>query len=516
MRKFTTHPGFSATPQRHLQKFYDVLNKRQRVFNTPEITALVAQVNRRLDNFSKNISKQNDPGCNFASALSKIKLNVSPKEFTRLVTDAITMLGDEISRQNSTIRAKKQADQRNLLDLRETAEHLKLLGTITLPDDASPEELDHLAELHPELFKLNSFCMRARFELHGSCPTCSPPPPDKRPKRQAAKYSKHPDTIPPVPHLFPSGPVKWQDVNLHHFTMFTGGTNVGLIELQNGELEVGIVVHVMRFEEMDQDLLSWFKDLAHVFFLTMKYGNETTNNGALNAGSMKVIGWSAGFFKGVTCHSYVPMDEVRNPEDFPKWVTFQSMHKFVRVSFNYLFGLVASSIVERTHTTIKDTGIPVFGDHELDFENHEKGLGSSFIVSRLLANQMHVDNDGMTWAFSLYLFIDNNGNLVTDWALIRNSMKGGYFIWPDLHLGIDPRLCDGVVMFLFRGIYDRHGTTTQEQISPTVTRYGCSLQVNKRLISKVRNATNPDDTFIGAVNGLREHIEKYKLEGLNL
>lgn len=64
-------------------------------------------------------------------------------------------------------------------------------------------------------------------------------------------------------------------------------------------------------------------------------------------------------------------------------------------------------------------------------------------------------------------------------------MKDGYFLWPDLHLGLDPSHCHGVVMFLWRGTHERHGTMECTIMDGDVIRYGTSIQVNRRLLASV-------------------------------
>lgn len=65
-------------------------------------------------------------------------------------------------------------------------------------------------------------------------------------------------------------------------------------------------------------------------------------------------------------------------------------------------------------------------------------------------------------------------------------MKGGYLIWPDLHLALKIVDCTGVVILLWRGTHERHCTMTSETLDNGVIRYGTSIQVNKRLFESVQ------------------------------
>jgi hypothetical protein len=113
-------------------------------------------------------------------------------------------------------------------------------------------------------------------------------------------------------------------------------------------------------------------------------------------------------------------------------------------------------------------------------------LGCNFTISfDGFSNQPHLDNDAFRYVFSIYIFVDLDGNLVTDKALIEECMEGGHFLWPDLHLGLDPSKCNGVVLFLWRGTHERHCTIECKIMNDQkVIRYGTSIQVNQGLLSR--------------------------------
>lgn len=112
-------------------------------------------------------------------------------------------------------------------------------------------------------------------------------------------------------------------------------------------------------------------------------------------------------------------------------------------------------------------------------------MGSNFTISfGGFDNEPHLDKDAFRYVFSIYIFVDAEGSLVTDKALIEQCMEGGYFLWPDLHLGLDPSKCNGVVLFIWRGTHERHCTMRGRVLDNGVTRYGTSIQVNSRLFSK--------------------------------
>ncbi|KAG9095912.1 hypothetical protein FS749_009473 [Ceratobasidium sp. UAMH 11750] len=116
----------------------------------------------------------------------------------------------------------------------------------------------------------------------------------------------------------------------------------------------------------------------------------------------------------------------------------------------------------------------------------QASLGCNFTISFLgFCNQAHLDNDAFPYVFSIYIFVDDNGKLVTDRALIEECMEGGHFLWPDIHLGIDPSKSNGVVIFFWRGTHEQHCTIETKVYPETgVRRYGTSIQVNKRLLNE--------------------------------
>ncbi|KAF8603285.1 hypothetical protein BDV93DRAFT_523360 [Ceratobasidium sp. AG-I] len=511
-----------------LNRYRETVKKLHSELDKPAFLQLLYQVNQRLNNYSSKQERHKRAIQEFASSLARIKQNITGEGAVKDIKAAIVQYDASLVVDNHEKRVKRRADKRNLADLRETAAHLQLLGNLKISEDMSDRELDRLAQENPDHFAFSCFKLMDRYELHRACLVCKPPTEAEKAMHQcltdytadkletgpAKNYSKHSSAVPPVPYLFPSGCVEWTDVDAHHFTLITSGTTCGTVEIPDGNLEIGLVVHVLPFGEMKGELLNQFEMLAYIFHLTSRFGNDSTSNGAYKAGdftgSMKVVGHTAGFFKGIAHHLYVPRKQLRNGQEFPKWMEFQHMQGFVRDFFYFLFDGTAHSVAAQTHANIISANTPILGHLEKDVNEHvHPGLGANLTVSEMLANAMHVDNDGLNYAFSLYLFVDNDGNLITDRELIMSSMEGGYFIWPDLHLGIDPRKCNGIVLFLWRGIYERHGTVTQRKISDTVTRYGCSIQVNKRLIGTIRNKTDAEGIFRGKVNSFFDHIEKY-------
>ncbi|KAF8597444.1 hypothetical protein BDV93DRAFT_429352, partial [Ceratobasidium sp. AG-I] len=115
-------------------------------------------------------------------------------------------------------------------------------------------------------------------------------------------------------------------------------------------------------------------------------------------------------------------------------------------------------------------------------------LGSNFTLSHdNFSNEPHLDGDGYPFVFSLYVFVDKTtGELITDPERIKQCLKGGFLIWPDLHLALKIVQCSGFVILFWRGTHERHCTVTSDTLDKGVIRYGTSIQVNKRLFDSVR------------------------------
>ncbi|KAG9126245.1 hypothetical protein FRC07_004299 [Ceratobasidium sp. 392] len=349
-------------------------------------------------------------------------------------------------------------------------------------------------------------------------------------EQESKSYSKDPSALPPIPRLFTHGAVPYEDVDRHQFKLLNRGTHVGTFKSPSGDREIGIVVHVIEFADMDKELMEVVCQIAGVFHDSMKYGSVANSNAAWKAagkiGKMVVAGFTGGYTTGVTAHMYTPPPIVRKPGEFQSWVGFQEQQSFLRESFNILFEMASKRLVDQIQSKILELEVPIHGNLSSNFKEHLPGLGANITVSKKLTNQMHIDNDGLNYALGLFLFADRNGNLITDRELIMSSMKGGYFIWPELHLGIDPSKCTGIVLYIWRGVHNRHGTVTQVQVNENVIRYGCSIQVNKRLIAKIRKAANPppppkkkgtkkagEKEVESVCLGLAELIEKYGPKG---
>jgi hypothetical protein len=120
------------------------------------------------------------------------------------------------------------------------------------------------------------------------------------------------------------------------------------------------------------------------------------------------------------------------------------------------------------------------------FQEHLASLGCNFTISfGGFSKQAHLDNNAFRYVFRIYIFVDLDGNLVTGKALIEECMEAGQFIWPDLHLGLDPPKCNGIALFLGHGSHERHYTIECKIMNDQkVIQYRNSIQVNQGLLSQ--------------------------------
>ncbi|KAF8602203.1 hypothetical protein BDV93DRAFT_217727 [Ceratobasidium sp. AG-I] len=444
--------------------------------------------------------------------------------------NATIVLQDKRKHAQLLKKAEHRAENKGRRGLKDTLAQLQLLGVLKLgPEqnlkELTVEELETLAQEHETLLRLTVIDLNHKRD-HFNCKAC--PPKEKRLQELCdPKLLPFPSAIAPVPSLFTSGAVRFnqvkaqefatsnqtkqfgapQDSQAHEFTILTHGSICGIVKSDTGTNEIGLGVWFRESEDMDPFELANLPMVAEKFHKAIHLCSKVTNNGAMLSGDMAILGWTGGYMAGTAYHLYVPPPRSRKDGTMEEWIKLQKESDLIRQFFNTQFEKFALAITTETHQAIKDLGVPVFGVCQTEPEVQGPSLGSNFSVSRNLVNKMHCDNDAHKYVFSLYLFCDSNGILVTDRSRISACMKGGYFIWPDLHLGIDPSACGGVVFFLWRGIYERHGTMTAVQLDANLWRYGCSMQVNQHLVDKIRIAKERGTMYTAL--GLSEHTSKY-------
>ncbi|CAE6434032.1 unnamed protein product [Rhizoctonia solani] len=452
-----------------------------------------------LNNFNglKNLEEERE---NALIALSHklCELPDSDKELTvklhQLVKDAIETYKATV--EHLTIESQLEHKRAMRLSCRQKIKltHLALTRKFIPPkpikEMTQNEVTQHYQALQEIFPELKDFCTLDLNKLreHRSCAACcilEPTIPTFPYEAKSSKQSGFPDNapggsaIPFIPGLFPRGAISHKDVQHHTFQVIYHGTTCGIVQVPNTEVpEIGLFIHIPTLDELQAELA--YGRLAKLLSDMAPFGYQANVNGAWKAagcpGKLKSFGWHPMWF------SDKPMGTYKD-----QTASMKEHVKEVQDIFNTVFlNLLASNAAQEALDYQVEKGLPSFGCTSIDILSHDPSPGSNFTLSFLgFANQAHVDKDAFRYVFSVYIFVDDKGHLVTDPKLIKDCMQDGHFLWPDLHLMIDTSRCNGVVIFYWRGTHERHCTMESYNLEgKKVTRYGTSVQVNRNLLRR--------------------------------
>ncbi|KAF8602967.1 hypothetical protein BDV93DRAFT_556890 [Ceratobasidium sp. AG-I] len=297
----------------------------------------------------------------------------------------------------------------------------------------------------------------------------------------------HSSAIPFIRGLFCKHRVTSSDFKAHRFLMLDSGTTIGTVQIPGSNIpEIGVFVHFPKAMDINPN----FRELATLLHQGATYGTTCRNNGAHKqaglVGIMKVLGWRSAFDPSPWGLYVAPIEIQKDPIKLAAWEEYVGNIHRIQAIFNEEFTrIIVAKLAREAQDFVAEFKLPAFGETTTDTETHAPSLGSNFTISfGGFHNQPHIDNDAFRYVFSIYIFVDQKGNLVTDRTLIEACMEGGHFLWPDLHLGLDTSKCNGVVLFIWRGTHERHCTMESKIFKNGVTRYGTSVQVNSRLLAR--------------------------------
>ncbi|KAG8718635.1 hypothetical protein FRC08_004773 [Ceratobasidium sp. 394] len=377
--------------------------------------------------------------------------------------------------------------------------------------DVDALELDKLrtiVENNKERLDCDIFWLDDLHKNH-HCRTCT-----DNPTGSSGKYPSPSDGsgTPQIPGLFPTGPISVNDLNQHRFRYITGGTTCGLTNYPGTETpELAFFTYFPDFHSLSPEHAARMERLAYLIHLGAYYSSECKTNQAQQAlpeelreylnfggghgtenrhkgGEMKVLG-------NRKARDSKPFGMYAVPSRFkgnkrPDYLEFQKeCVPEIATILNLIFqGSYSSVVAERARQFGKEFNLPPLGAISIDEITWNPSMGCNLSIScNNFSNEAHLDKDGYRYVFSVYVFVDRaTGELVTDAKRIANCMKGGYLVWPDLHLALKIVHCSGVVLLFWRGTHERHSTILSETTDNSVIRYGTSLQVNKKVFNSVQ------------------------------
>ncbi|KAG8779466.1 hypothetical protein FRC12_024227 [Ceratobasidium sp. 428] len=396
-----------------------------------------------------------------------------------------------ITKKIKSTQPQQQSEEKELrlqLQLLITTERLHM--THQEADALELEDLRTIVDKNKKNLGCDVFSIEDLHKNHG-CATCK-----DKPSSHRGKYNSPADGsgTPQIQGLFPSGPVSVEDLNKHHIRYITGGTTCGLAHYPGAETpELAFFCDFPNYHSLTPEGCARLERLAYLIHLGATFSSPCHSNQAHQAidpkirGKMNVVG-------NRTARDSKPWGPYAVPSRFkgkrrPEYLDF---HKDcvpeITVILNMIFnGSYSHVVAQRARDFVGKELLPPLGSISIDEITWTPSMGCNLTISfNNFTNEVHLDKDGYRYVFSVYVFVDSaTGQLITNSERIAKCMKGGYLFWPDLHLALRIVHCTGVVLLFWRGTHERHATILSETVDPSVTRYGTSLQVNKKLFNAV-------------------------------
>ncbi|KAG9100158.1 hypothetical protein FRC06_004472 [Ceratobasidium sp. 370] len=301
-----------------------------------------------------------------------------------------------------------------------------------------------------------------------------------------------------------------------NFKKYSFGTVYGFAPAENGVYCMVWAVQfspIGSFSPVEQEAIDVFVSYTEK---VRHHAHEVKNNRAQNDGRIFGTGWRPGRTAGEKAGEYAPQSahDKHNPDDY---IRMHEEQEAVSIAWMIMQERLSPRAVMTNVETLADTAVPLFGYHDSDISTHGPSLGSNMSVSmqdaqgRNFANSMHVDHDvdslpqyyGKVFTFGQWLHTNDEGKLVEGEEL-RAAIPDGYFVLPGYRVAFDLGGA-AVVTAIWRGGMDLHGTTTSTvDMKSGITRWGMSIQTNKRMPKRMRSGKG---AIFGAFDKLRAYYD---------
>ncbi|KAG8782265.1 hypothetical protein FRC12_021017 [Ceratobasidium sp. 428] len=267
-----------------------------------------------------------------------------------------------------------------------------------------------------------------------------------------------------------------------------------------------------RFERnASEAILRLFKRRKYELFRPASYVLISRQDGRLFG-----CGWRPGRKKDEMAGEYT-MQSKHDKHDPEGYIDMHNDQESVAIAWMVMGERISPRAVYSNVNTLADTILPMFGSHDSDVAVHGPSLGANMSVSMMdedgnnFANSMHVDSDidalpqfyGKIFTFGQWIHVNEKQQLVEGDEL-REAIPDGYFVLPGYRVGFDLGGA-AVVTAIWRGALDLHGTTTSTvNMESGITRWGMSIQTNKKLPKRMRSGRG---AIFGAFDRLRALYE---------
>ncbi|KAG8781053.1 hypothetical protein FRC12_022284 [Ceratobasidium sp. 428] len=307
------------------------------------------------------------------------------------------------------------------------------------------------------------------------------------------------------------------------FKLYSWGTVYGFAPAPNGTYSIVWAVQfspVGSFNKVEQEAVNVFINYmdknGNKLRIIERNASEALRRLFKRHGRLFGCGWRPGRTKDEIAGEYT-LQSTHDKHDPEGYIDMHQDQERVAVSWMVMGERISPRAVYSNVDTLADTILPMFGSHDSDVAIHGPSLGANMSVSMMdedgenFANSMHVDSDidalpqfyGKIFTFGQWIHVNDKQELVEGDEL-REAIPDGYFILPGYRVGFDLGGA-AVVTAIWRGGLDLHGTTTSTvNLKSGITRWGMSIQTNKKLPKRMRTGRG---AIFGAFDRLRALYE---------
>ncbi|KAG8735130.1 hypothetical protein FRC12_018208 [Ceratobasidium sp. 428] len=370
----------------------------------------------------------------------------------------------------------------------------------------------------------------------------------ERQKREAQAKASKPSgsnlSIPPpaMENPFPSeGFVTKEMIHDANFKVYQRGTVYGFARAPNGVYSMVWAVQFSpadSFSPVEREAVEVFIEYMN---LVQAHAHEVKNNRAQNGnkalrtegqntsetarkvaniryGRLFGSGWRPGRAPGEAGGEYAPQShhDKHDPEGYIDMHEKQEVVNalpVLQIAWMILQERLSPRAVMNNVEALADTPVPLFGSHDSDISTHGPSLGANMSVSmhdsagRNFANSMHVDRDIDSLpefqgkVATMGQWINTKEGKLIEGTELRRAIPDGYFVMAGYRVAFDLGAA-ALITAMWRGGMDLHGTSTSVTQDPKITRWGMSIQTNKKLPNAMRSGK-------GALFGAYDRLRKY-------
>ena len=297
------------------------------------------------------------------------------------------------------------------------------------------------------------------------------------------------------PHMLKNKKQKPTQAQLEHANTIAEGFQYfghGKVVVLDGDNK-GEIIAIIQFTPLEDLTPQQAADLNIVTTFVhkcKKFVNSISSGARCWGGKMWAFGWRKCMDSYKLAGKYLNEANIQDSQDeYEALMTSSSQPSDI---LGKMFQDTANVAFEQNRDLMKKNSIPAFKSlhHQEELGKYDCSPHLTFTTNGFY-NSPHRDKQDIQ-DFAFVVFLPTN---VSDGSLIRTSdrymINGGGFVFPDYGFGIDFSEQTGIVQMVWASSKVRHCTLPAVE-SPSHTRMGMSLQINKKTANTFRDIANGD------------------------